>query len=182
MVTSSPVPFTALPRVVGSDTVDTVYVQGKLAPAIDTEYNRVNTWHSSSWANRFKPVKVTNLVTLITTGAQAWKWFTPGSYNEGLILGDVRQVSLKVAWNGDTYLETDAYGGITDIQVGTLADSRFWPGGSQEIWFAGDASNSMSLWRIDGNGKIWLCGFSSLESYLNVDEYVAVNATYMVYA
>ena len=178
MVTTSPVPFTALPRQQGGFPADTPPAQSPFATAVDKNFTAINTQLTSSgWANRFKVTRVKPVLTLDLAVVKA---YSGSNYLDGLIIGDLRFLMITVSW-ATVDLDSDAYGGVSDRRLGTLKDTRFWPGTNRELWFVGDYARGMCVLVITKVGDLILTGLGSGYCYITANDYIAFNAAYMVY-
>lgn len=176
MVTTSPVPFTALPRQVGTNVADVAATQTPFATAVDGDFTAVNTQLTNSWAKRFTVERVKPVLTLDANV----KWYSTNNYVDGLIIGDLRMLMITVSWNGAT-IAADNYGGITDQKIGVVSDSRFRPGGGRQLYFVGDYSKGMCIFFLHSDGGLWLAGLNGRNATLVANEYIALNYSYLVY-
>lgn len=196
MVSSNPVPFTALPRTIGDDQAETPAVHAKYATALDANFAAVNAWASVFESTYYRVAKVSNanLVVLNEPDWFAYEWATqppgddnqPTTYADGLLLGEVRFLSLGARWQGFTEVMADAYGGIADQKIGTLVDKRFWPGGGQQICFTGswgdddpNYEGGTATFYIYLDGTIWVAGLSEKWGSLSTDNALTMSVAYI---
>lgn len=176
MVTTSPISFAALPRVDGKSKANPPVTQGVVAPAIDREFAKVNT-HAATWPAYFTLTRKTSILTVPAGGPI--KYQTTGKYCDGLILGDMRIVTVYVVYTGKT-LTADNYGGIDNVLLGNIADTQFRPGGGREISWSGEYSGGMCIGVLNSSGNVWLLGLSSSKATLVADDGIIFHLPYLV--
>lgn len=154
-VSKTPIQFVDLPRQVATNRADTPVADKPLTDAIDKDFAVLK-----SWADAIATLATVTRKTSILTLMPNWTWnSSAGLYMDGCRVGDVCMLSILAKYQGPT-LVADDYGGIANQKIGTLTDSKYFPGGTRQLHFAGVTSRGTGIFYIDGAGGVWLEGLS----------------------
>jgi hypothetical protein len=183
VATSTPVAFTTLPRVAGTELADGPAAQARLAPVIDANFTKVNPY-AATYPDKFKVRRVSgsNLLTYATR----WTWWAAAEANvQGWYYGDVRSISFIGKYTGARIL-ADAYGnlantyGVDDQIVATIKDTRFLVGGGQYLSIAAATTSGLAGVYMTDKGVICLATISEPKGALDPNDFVSFVVTYMV--
>lgn len=178
-VSTSPIPFTALPRQSGDDLVETVTADIPFAAAIDANFAKVNTWANARDAS----LKVTRLSnTALITFATNWTWYTANQFVDGYLVGNLRSFTVLAKYTGANLTKDPATGKLSPAPVRMFTLPSSWAVGDRQLFFTGGCGVGTAAVRLDVDGGVYLCGVSHLESTLPTfatNTYVAVTATYL---
>lgn len=173
MVTTAPIAFGPIARTVATARADIAGIQARQGPSIDANFALVNPW-----AAAIDSKVGATLVTNIATYTAPWAVFGAGRCNGILIGNGMVAISLSFTYTGANTTANSVGGFSGGLVMGTVTDSRFWPGANGYFHFIGMMTHGQACIEMNNAGRMRLMGGSFPNQPLNVNNYVAVSAIY----
>lgn len=163
-----PIALPPLPRQTGGSVANELTAQPNMAAVVDSNFAKVNSWADSY--NTLLTVAGVTAANLFTLETGSWT----GLVAYGMVVGSVRWMSIEAKWNvGDLFMSANSRGGLGNIKLGTIKDSRFIDTGYRKV--VGGTSQGMCSFDFYPSGQVDLATLSYDGQMLSAGEYVSFN-------